>query len=266
MPNNLPVQLTSFIGRGREITEVERLLRTAHVLTLTGVGGVGKTRLALRVAAELLDAFPDGVWLIDLAPLSDAGLVPHTVAATLGVREEPDRSVLESLVAFARSRSLLLVLDNCEHVVSAGAHLADTLARACPAVRLLITTREPLRITGELTYRVPPLSLPEPGRHAPSDLLMRSEAVRLFAERAAFVNPGFAVTEANAPAVMQVCLRLDGIPLAIELAARVNVLSVEQIAARLDDRFRLLTGGGRTSLPRHQTLRAALDWSYYGER
>jgi len=263
LPHNLPVELTSFIGREREITELKRLLGTTRLLTLTGIGGAGKTRLALQVAAELLDVFADGVWLVELAPLSDPGLVPHTVAAALGVREEPGRTVLESLVDFAGPKSLLLMLDNCEHVISASAHLVDTLVRACPSARIMATTREPLGIASELTYRVPPLSLPEPGHQDPFELLMRSEAVRLFVERAVFVNPRFTITERNAPAVTQACCRLDGIPLAIELAAaRVKVLSVEQIAARLDDRFKLLTGGSRTSLPRHQTLRAAIDWSH----
>ena len=264
LSNNLPVEMTSFIGREREIAEIKRLLGTARLLTLAGVGGVGKTRLALQTAAEMLDAFPDGVWLVELAPLSDPSLVPHTVAGALGVHEEPGRTLLESLVAFARSKSLLMILDNCEHVISASAHLADTLMRVCPTARIVATTREPLGITGELTYRVFPLTLPDLDRGAPFDSLMRSEAVRLFVERAIFVDPRFTITERNAAAVTQVCRRLDGIPLAIELAAaRVRVLSPDQIAARLDDRFQFLTGGSRTSLPRHQTLRAAIDWSHH---
>ncbi len=263
LSHNLPVELTSFIGREREIAELKRLLGTTHLLTLTGIGGAGKTRLALQVAAEVLDTFAEGVWLVELAPLSDPGLIPHMVAAALGVREEPGRTVLESLVDFAGPKSLLLMLDNCEHVISASAHLVNTLLRACPSVRVVATTREPLGIAGELTYRVPPLSLPESGLQDPFELLIRSEAVRLFVDRATFVNPGFKVTALNGLAIAHVCRQLDGIPLAIELAAaRVKVLSVEQIAARLDDRFQLLTGGSRLGLHRHQTLRAAIDWSY----
>jgi len=263
LSHNLPVQVTSFIGREREITEVTHLLGATRLLTLTGVGGGGKTRLALQAAAGLADTFPDGIWFVEFASLSDPSLVPQTAAAALGVREEPGRTVLESVVAFAASKTLLLVLDTCEHLIAATSHLADTIVRACPSVRIMATSREPLAIWGELTYRVPSLSLPDPHDSPAADLLMRYEAVRLFAARAAFVHPGFTMTSHNAAAVAQVCRQLDGIPLAIELAAaRVKVLSVEQIAARLDDRFYLLTGGSRVSLPRHQTLRAAIDWSY----
>jgi predicted ATPase/DNA-binding CsgD family transcriptional regulator len=261
--NNLPVQATTFVGRAQEIEDVKRLLATSPLLTITGSGGAGKSRLALQVAGEVLADFPDGVWLAELAPLSDPGLVLHTVAQALGVRDEPGRTVLESVVEFLRSRSLLLVLDNCEHVISASAHLADLLVRRCPSARIVVTTREPLGVAGERTYRIPPLSLPHPSPQAPCELLTRSEAVRLFVERAGATDPGFAISERNASAVAQICRRLDGIPLAIELAAaRVKVLSAEQIAARLDDCFHLLTGGGRTSLPRHQTLRATIDWSH----
>jgi predicted ATPase/class 3 adenylate cyclase len=279
LPNNLPQQVTTFIGRQREIAEVNRLLGGTRLLTLTGAGGIGKTRLALQVAADPAEEFPDGTWLVELAPLADPALVPHSTAAVLSVREEPGQSTPDALIASLKPKRLLLVLDNCEHVLTACAALADTLLRACPHLRILATSREGLGITGELTYRVPSLSLPpvegwwlrvegEEGS-LPSTLnpqpstLLESEAVRLFAERAAFSRPGFAITDRNAPAVAQVCQRLDGIPLAIELAAaRVRVLPVEQIAARLDDRFHLLTGGSRTALPRHQTLRALIDWSY----
>ncbi len=263
LSNNLPVQLTSFIGREREIAEIKRLLSTTRLLTLSGSGGAGKTRLALQVAADLLDRFANGLWVVELAPLSDSTLLPHTVASTLGVREEAGRTVMESLVDYLRPRSILLVLDNCEHLVVASAHLAAALIRTCPGVRIVATSREPLGVSGEIVYRVPSLSWPHPQRLPSLETLTRYEAVRLFIERAALHRPEFTITESNAGAVTQVCQRLDGMPLAIELAAaRVKVLSVEQIAARLDDRFRLLTGGGRMSLPRHQTLRAAIDWSY----
>ncbi len=261
--HNLPAQATSFVGRDREIEEVTRLVGTARLVTLAGPGGVGKTRLALEVAAGLLDTFPGGVWFVDLAPLSDPGLVPHTVAAALRVPEEPGRTVTESLVEFLRPASLLLVLDNCEHLVSASAHLADAVVRACPSVRIMVTSREPLAIPGELTYRIPPLSLPGSDPQASCEDLMRAEAVRLFVERALFVSPEFALSERNLRAVARACRRVDGLPLAIELAAaRVRVLSVEEVADRLDDCFRLLTGGSRTALPRHQTLRAAIEWSH----
>ncbi len=263
MLNNLPSALTSFIGRERAIAEVRRLLTTTRLLTLTGAGGSGKTRLAFQVGADALEEYPDGVCAVELASLSDPHLVPQAAASALGVLEHTGRSLTESLVHYLRPRNVLLLLDNCEHLVLACAALADALLRRCPSLRILATSREGLRASGELTYLVPPLSLPEPDRLPPLESLMRFEAVRLFAERAAFNHPGFTITDSNAPTVVQVCHRLDGMPLAIELAAaRVRVLTVEQIAARLDDRFRLLTGGSRTVLPRHQTLQAAMDWSY----
>ena len=263
MPSNLPSPLTSFIGRQREIAETRRLLATTRLLTLTGVGGSGKTRLAFQVGTEALQEYPDGVWAVEFAPLSDPHLVPHAAASALGVPEHPGRSLTESLVHYLRARSVLLLFDNCEHLVSACAALADALLRGCPTLRILATSREGLRVAGELISLVPPLSLPDSSRLPPLESLMQYEAVRLFAERAAFNQPGFAVTDRNASTVVHVCHRLDGMPLAIELAAaRVRVLTVEQIAARLDDRFRLLTGGSRTALPRQQTLRAAMDWSY----
>ena len=263
LPNNLPVQLTSFIGREREKAEVKRLLSTTRFLTLTGSGGAGKTRLALQVAAEGLEGFPDGVWLVELAVLTDPSLVPKAVASALDVPEQPGRMLTETLADSLRGKSVLVILDNCEHLVAACAHLTTALLRACPNLRMLATSREALGVTGETTWRVPSLSLPDPQRLPPLDRFTEYEAVRLFIDRAAASAPQFAVTSSNALAVAQVCHRLDGIPLAIELAAaRVKVLAVEQIAARLDDRFRLLTSGSRTALPRHQTLRAAMDWSY----
>ncbi len=258
----LPLTLTSFIGRDRELEAVTRLLGTARLLMLTGPGGVGKTRLALA-AIDRMDAPAGGIRLVELASLSDPGLVPHTVASALDVREEPGRTVVESVVAGIGRQPLLLVLDNCEHLTAAVAYLTEALLRGCPAARILATSRQPLGITGETVYRVPSLSLPDPETRPRWDAAARSDAVRLFADRAALIHPSFALTETNTPVVVQVCRRLDGIPLAIELAvARMSALSVDQIAARLDDRFRLLTGGSRTSLPRHQTLRAAIDWSH----
>ena len=263
LPNNLPRQLTSFIGREDEMAEVKRLLSTACLVTLTGAGGAGKTRLALRVGADLLDQYTDGVWFVELAHLSDPALVPKAVASAMNVPEQPGREIQETLADSLRASHLLLLLDNCEHVLSACRDVAGNLLRACPKLRILATSRESLGVEGESTYRVPSLELPDLTRLPPLAQLARCEAVRLFAERSAFSQPGFALTESNAPAVAQICHRLDGIPLAIELAAaRVKVLSVEQIASRLDDRFRLLTGGARTTLPRQRTLQAAMNWSH----
>lgn len=262
LPNNLPVQLTSFIGREQEMHEVKRLLSQARLVTLLGSGGAGKTRLAVQVAADLLEAYPDGVWLVELAPITEPALVAQTVASTLGLRE-PARAASEAVVDFLRSKSLLLILDNCEHVLSASADLSAQILRQCPSVRILATTRETLAVPGEITFRVPSLTLPEPQQTPSPENVNQYTAISLFVERAMLVHPAFQVTESNVRAIAEVCRRLDGIPLAIELAAaRVKVLSVEQIAARLEDRFRLLTGGTRTSLPHHQTLRAAMDWSY----
>jgi predicted ATPase len=261
-PNNLPQPLTSFIGREREIAALKERLVGSRLLTLTGTGGTGKTRLALQVAGELLEEYPDGVWQVELAALSDAGLVPQEVARVLGVREAPGRLLLETLADFRRSERALLVLDNCEHLVAACADLAHALLRACSGVRLLVTSRQALDVPGETLFRVPSLALPLPPP-LPLDQLTQYEAVRLFIDRALLSQPSFAVTNQNAPSVAAICHRLEGIPLALELAAaRVKLLSVEQIMARLEDRFRLLTGGSRTVLPRQQTLRAAIDWSY----
>ncbi len=261
--NNLPVQLTTFIGREREIVDVKQALSRAFLLTLTGPGGCGKTRLALQVAGDLLEEYPDGVWFVELAAVSDPIFVPQTVAAAIGVREEPGRPLADTLVDHLRHRTLLLVLDNCEHVVSACAQLVNTLLRRCPPLRILATSRHVFDIEGEATYSVPSLSLPEPQRKLSPAELIQFEAVRLFMERAAISRPGFVLTDTAAPAVLQICRALDGIPLAIELAvARLRALSVTQLAERLDDRFRLLTGGSQAALPRQQTLQATMDWSY----
>jgi predicted ATPase/class 3 adenylate cyclase len=263
LPNNLPRQLTSFIGREKEMAGVKGLLSGTSLLTLTGSGGCGKTRLALQVAADLLEAYAEGVWLVELAALADPTLVPQTVAAALGVREQPGRPLTETLVDYLKPKALLLILDNCEHLLTACAQLADALLRACPSLRLLASSREGLGIGGEQTYRVPSLSLPDPTHLPPLERLHEFEAMQLFADRARLSVASFAVTQSNASAVAHVCERLDGIPLAIELAAaRVRALPVEQIHERLDDMFRLLTGGSRTALPRQQTLRALIDWSY----
>lgn len=263
VPNNLPRQLTTFIGREREIAEAKRLLAETHLLTITGPGGSGKTRLSLEIGARLLSEYPDGVWLVEFAHLADPARVPQVLATALSVREEADRPLLVTLVDHLRPKRVLLLLDNCEHLIDACAGLADTLLRGCPEVKILPSSREALGLTGEVVFRVPPLSLPD-SRIVPAlERLAEYEAVRLFVDRAIAVKPDFTLTDDTAAAVVQICRRLDGIPLAIELAAaRVRTLSVQQITAHLDERFRLLTGGSRTALPRHQTLRGLIDWSY----
>jgi predicted ATPase/class 3 adenylate cyclase/Tfp pilus assembly protein PilF len=267
-PNNLPLQLSSFIGREQEMAEVKRLLGATRLLTLTGTGGAGKTRLALQVTADLLEEYAEGVWLVELAALTEGNLLPQAVADALHMREEPNRPLMATLVEHLRPRRVLLLLDNCEHLVEACARLAEGLLQSCPKLKILATSREPLGIAGELTWRVPSLPVPDPERLPRGETerlaaIAPYEGVRLFLERAFFHQPRFTVTEGNAAAVAEVCHRLDGIPLAIELAAaRVKALPVEKIAERLDDRFRLLTGGSRTTLPRQQTLQALIDWSY----
>jgi predicted ATPase/DNA-binding SARP family transcriptional activator len=269
--DNLPSALTSFVGREREIATVRRLLAETRLLTLIGPGGCGKTRLALRAAADLLDApsaeaaprFPHGVWLVELAALADPGFVPQAVARALGVLEIPGQSLTDTLAAYLRDKQLLLVLDNCEHLVAACAALSARLLQACPAPRLLATSREALGCAGETVWRVPPLILPDPRRPLTTECLAAYEAVRLFVERTRGGEPDFALTDENAAAVAEVCRRLDGLPLAIELAAaRVGLVGVAGLAAHLDDRFRLLTRSHRGAPPRQQTLRAAIDWSY----
>jgi predicted ATPase/DNA-binding CsgD family transcriptional regulator len=262
--NNLPFQLTSLIGREKEISEVGRLLvEKTRLLTLTGPGGSGKTRLALAVAADMVGGFDDGVWLIELAPLSDQDLVPQAIASVLGVRETPGTALVDSLCVHLVARDTLLILDNCEHLIEDCADLAGALLRSCPNLRILTTSREALGMPGEALFAVPPLSLPDPRRLPGVEILPSYEAAGLFVERARAVRPGFALTERNAMPVAQVCHRLDGIPLAIELAAaRVKVLSVEQISSRLEDSFALLTGGGRTAPIHHVTLRATMEWSH----
>jgi predicted ATPase/class 3 adenylate cyclase len=262
-PNNLPQQATRFIGRDKELTELKRLLAKTRLLTLTGAGGCGKTRLSLQVAADSLERFPDGAWLVELAPLADAGLVPQTIATVLGLKEATGKPISQTLVEHLKDKRLLLLLDNCEHLLGGCVQLVDTLVRECANVKILASSRETLGIAGEQAYRVPSLSLPDlKGSHAP-ETIAQFEAVQLFADRALLARADFQLTKQNAATVASICYRLDGIPLAIELAAtRVRSLSVEEIDGKLDQRFRLLTGGSRTALPRQQTLRSLIDWSY----
>lgn len=261
--DGLPLQLTSFVGRERELREIGACLEETRLLTLTGPGGCGKTRLALAATARISEGFEDGVRWVWLAPVSDPALVAETVADAVGVREAPGLSPAEAIVEQVGDGEVLLALDNCEHVVEACADLADTLLRSCPGLKILCTSREVLDVAGEAAWTVPPLSLPDPGETPDVGSLERYEAVRLFVERAEVAAPGFVLSAENAAAVARVCARLDGIPLAIELAAaRVKVLSVGQISDRLDDSLGLLTGGSRTAPSRHKTLRGALDWSY----
>ncbi|MDT5347050.1 MAG: hypothetical protein QOH91_337 [Mycobacterium sp.] len=248
--HNLPAQLTSFVGRRAEIASVRTALVANRLVTLTGAGGVGKTRLAVQVAAQMADEFSDGVWYVDLAPITAGEVVPVTGARALGLPDQPGRSTMDTLLRFVRDRHMLVLLDNCEHLLDASATLLAALLGAAPRVTVLATSREPVNITGEATWQVPSLSLAD-------------EAVELFAERARLARPDFAVTEDNSTAVAEICRRLDGMPLAIELAAaRVRALSLTEIVDSLHDRFRLLTGGSRTAVRRQQTLRASVDWSH----
>jgi predicted ATPase len=260
--NNLPVQLTSFIGRENEIVEIKQELKVHHLVTLTGPGGTGKTRLSLRVAADLLDQFHHGVWFIELAPLTDPDLIPQTILSAIGITEQSSKP-LEVLREYLRDKKSLIVLDNCEHLLEASANVANAILSVAPDLKVLASSREALGVPGEMSYPVPSLSLPDI-KHLPViEQLSQYEAVRLFLDRTLLVARHFSVDANNAPFIAQICHRLDGIPLAIELAAaRVQMLSVDQISAGLDDRFNLLTGGARTLLPRQQTLRALIDWSY----
>jgi predicted ATPase/class 3 adenylate cyclase/DNA-binding CsgD family transcriptional regulator len=295
MPNNLPGELTSFVGRSAELAQIGTSLEQARLFTLTGAGGCGKTRLALQVAADAMDRHPDGVWWVELARLEHSTLLAAAVSTAVDLREVPGRAVLDTLVEHLRGRRVLVALDNCEHLLAACAELVDVLLRACPSLTILATSRAPLGVPGEITWRVPSMSLPAeppgagvpqgPGRGVPQgpgagvpqgpgagvpqdqrdpiEALRQSDAVSLFIDRAMQVHQDFVITTANAPAVAQICHDLDGIPLAIELAAaRVRMLAPEQIARALSDRFHLLTGGARTVMPRHQTLQASIDWSH----
>ena len=259
-PGNLPVQFTSFVGRGEDVAAVSKALWSARLVTLTGVGGVGKTRLALQVAAELLPRFGDGVWLCELGATNDADLLGQVLVATLGVQPRPGRSLVESVCHYLAGREALIVLDNCEHLLDAAAGIAEAMLRAAPAVRVLATSREDLGVGGEHVWPVRCLGVVS----GPDvEAIAKCEAVRLFAERAAAARPSFVVDATNVTAVGEICRRLDGIPLAVELAAaRVRSMGPDEIAGLLDERFRLLTGGRRRGVERHQTLRAAVEWSY----
>jgi predicted ATPase len=261
--HNLPVQATSFIGREREMLAVKERIKSARLVTLTGSGGCGKTRLTLQVAADLIDDYADGVWLVELAPLSDPAHVSRAVAHALAIREMHTEPILETLLKQLREKNLLLLLDNCEHLVESCALLCERLLASCSGVRIIATSREALRIPGEALFDVPSLSIPDPAHDTAPEQLAMFESVSLFADRAIHVQPDFKITKENAPALASVCQRLDGIPLAIELAAaRVRSLSVEEVNERLDHRFSLLVGGSRLALPRQQTLRSLVDWSY----
>ncbi|MDC8770580.1 tetratricopeptide repeat protein [Roseateles albus] len=261
IPNNLPLQGSKFIGREQELREIKTLLGNARLVTLLGMGGLGKTRLSLQAAFELIHQFPDGVWFLDLAPISDPSLALSEAAQVLGVREEPERTLLQSVCAYLKNRRVLMVFDNCEHLIKASADLAQAVIKAAPFVRLAASSREALRIPGERAYPILPLPLPSVGDSVSS--LLKSTAVRLFVDRAQAHKPSFELTEEVAPAVAELVARLEGIPLALELAAaRVRVLSVEDINRRLNDRYKILTGGSRVLQERQQTLRALVDWSY----
>ena len=266
--HNLPTQLTSFIGREQELAEAKKLLLSTRLLTFIGPGGTGKTRLSLQIAAEQYSEFKDGVWLTELAPLANPTYIVSTIASTFNVHEVQGVPLRETVTDYLRGKHLLLILDNCEHLIEACAKITDQLLHNCPNLKIIASSREALGISGETVYRVPSLSLPQDVENLrdggdPTHDLMRYEATQLFAERALKANPQFALTKENALYVIQICERLDGIPLAIELAAaRLKLFTPQQIAERLDDRFKLLTGGSRNALPRQQTLRALIDWSY----
>jgi predicted ATPase len=262
---NIPIPMTSFIGRQRELKEIADFLQKSRLVTLTGSGGVGKTRLSIQVVADLMDRFPDGIWFLDLAPLVDGSFIPNTLASLLALQERGDVhvSVIELLISFLRPRKVLIIFDNCEHLIDSCASLAHTLLTSCEQLTILATSREVLRVAGEIPYRVPSLKIPVETDGLDLDALGCNESARLFVERAANESREFRMTNVNAVTIVQICRRLDGIPLAIELAAaRVSLLSLEQILQRLDDRLSLLAGGLRSAMPRHQTLRATVEWSY----
>jgi predicted ATPase/DNA-binding SARP family transcriptional activator len=260
---NLPVPLTSFIGREEETSQIRRLLAASRLVTLTGAGGCGKTRLAIQVAQGLQEEFADGIWWLELAALTDGEIVPEVLAKTLGFIGTPSHPVLDLLASKLGTRKILLVWDNCEHLIRSCAFMAEDLLSRCPNLKILATSREALNIAGETTWMVPSLRTPSQQLSQPPSALLAFDSVKLFVERAQSIRPAFAITQQNAPAIAEICRELEGIPLALELAAaRVKTLSVEQITARLNDRFSLLNAGSRMALPRHQTLRAVIDWSY----
>ena len=262
--SNIPVPLTSFVGRQKELKEISRLLSSSRLLTLTGPGGVGKTRLAIQTARDSLKNFRDGVYWVSLVGLSDEDLIPQEIAKSLNVREVSQDALIEILKTHLKSKDLLLVLDNCEHLIRACAQYAEQLLAACPKLKILATSIEALGLFNETTWQVPSLPLPAMQESLSFKELQEFASIELFDKRASNAKSGFVLNERNASSVAQICHRLDGIPLAIELAAaRIKVLSVDEIAARLDDRFSLLTAGSRTAIPRHQTLRATIDWSHH---
>jgi len=262
-PNNLPVQLTSFIGREEVIRECKKLFLQTRLLTIIGSGGAGKTRLAMQVGAEMIDDFSEGVFMIELASVNDSSLLLQTVMNSFEIKEEPGRSLAETLTGYLKDKEMLLLLDNCEHLINKCADFAEMVLSKCALLKIIATSREALNCSGECAYRLPSMSLPDKSVNNSPEKLSQYESVRLFIERALLVNSNFRVNNNNAPALAEICSRLDGIPLAIELAAaRIKVLPLDKLNERLDDRFKLLTGGKRTSLPRQQTLKALIDWSY----
>ncbi|HMS63892.1 MAG TPA: adenylate/guanylate cyclase domain-containing protein, partial [Ignavibacteria bacterium] len=262
-PNNLPELLTNFIGRENELSEIKHLLNNNRLVTLIGPGGTGKTRLAIQALAEISDEFLNGIWLIELAPLFDSELIPQTIAKVFGLNYQPEQDKYIMLSNYLKDKEILLLLDNCEHLIDDCSNLAQLLLQNCPGLKIIATSREALKCEGEVIFKVQSLKHPDPKKTETLSALSQFEAVQLFIERAVAVNPDFRINNENAPAVVQICYQLDGIPLAIELAAvRIKVLSADEIFKKLDDRFRLLTGGKRTALPRQQTLKALIDWSY----
>lgn len=262
-PNNLPIQITKFIGREKELTTIKNLLSNTRKLTIFGPGGTGKTRLAVKVASDIIDEFENGVWFIELSSIKDPDLVEKEISLTLNLKEEGDKETIDSLIEYLKSKQILLILDNSEHLIEKCASLAHTLLQACPKLKIISTSRESFNIAGETIYRVPPLSTPSSLKKLTAKTIEQYESARLFIDRATAIKHDFKVTDENVNALAELCRRLDGIPFAIELAAtRVNILPVEKILDRLNDRFKLLSRGSSTALPRHQTLRAMIDWSY----
>jgi predicted ATPase/class 3 adenylate cyclase len=263
LPNNLPPQLTSFVGREDELTEIKTLLEQHRFVTLVGTGGAGKTRCAIQVGADLLDGSGDGVWLVELAPISDPSLIGSLIAKALNVQGEPNRPPLDAVLTFLKRKRLLLIVDNCEHVIDEARNVVGAVLRNCADVRVLATSREGLNVGGERVHRMPSLPIPSKDESLTPTSALQYGAIALFADRALAADDRFSLSDENTPHVAEICRRLDGIPLAIELAAaRVKVLSPKQLAQKLDERFRVLTGGDRSALPRQQTMRALVDWSY----
>ena len=260
---NLPPQLTSFVDRKEVVAEIKELLRSHRLVTLIGTGGAGKTRTAIKIAAETLDGYDDGVWLAELAPISDPSLVASVVARTLRVQETPNRPMLDTLLAYLKRKRLLLIVDNCEHVIEEARHVVAAILHSCPGVQILATSRESFAIEGEQAYRMPSLAVPSKSELLSTEAMSQYGAVQLFTDRAVSADNRFTLSVESAPYVVDICRRLDGIPLAVELAAaRVRTLSPKQLAQKLDERFRVLTAGNRSAPPRHQTMRALIDWSY----